>query len=54
MLDKNDLEVLLDIVDNHYFDNKKLTISTFQILLELQKKLQTMIKEMEGNKNGNN
>ena len=54
MLDKNDLEVLLDIVDNHYFDSEKMTVSRFQKLLELVIKLRNMIKEMEGTQNGNN
>tara|TARA_R110002110_G_scaffold72707_2_gene193289 strand:- start:2071 stop:2226 length:156 start_codon:yes stop_codon:yes gene_type:complete len=47
MLNSEDLKVILDLLDNHYLDNKRLTLSRFQTVLELQKKLQTMINEME-------
>lgn len=67
MLDKNDLKVLLDIVDNHHFEcekwnekngfhwpTKKYPLSKLKTLLAIIDKLQTMIKEMEGKQNGNN
>ncbi len=54
MLDKNDLELLLDILNNHSFDSEKMTLSNFQKLLVLDNKLTNMIKEMEGKQNGNN
>ena len=54
MLDKNDLKLLINILDEHYIESEKITLSNFQKLLELENKLRNMIKEMEGKQNGNN